>query len=109
MRTLTLLVATMAASCYIGVARADQVSISGGHSSTEIKNACGAAGGDYWGVGGSYGCVNECPNSNGGLGVCGVSCTNGKCEGTTPDRTISGTQRVLQDLLKGKVGVLEAR
>jgi hypothetical protein len=108
MRTFALLVAVIA-SCCSGIARADKVSIGGSHSSTEIKNACGAAGGDYWEVGGSYGCVNECPNSNGGLGVCGVSCTNGKCEGTTPDRTISGNPRVLQDLLKGKVGVVEAK
>jgi hypothetical protein len=108
MRTFTLLVAVMA-SCYIGIAQADKVSISGSHSSTEIKSTCGAAGGDYWEVGGSYGCVNECPNSNGGLGVCGVSCTNGKCEGTTPDRTISGSQRALKGLLKGKIEAVDAK
>jgi hypothetical protein len=108
MRKFTLLVSVMAC-CYIGIAQADRVTISGSHSSSEIKGACGAAGGDYWEVGGSYGCVNECPNSNGGLGVCGVSCTNGKCEGTTPDRTISGNQRALQGLLKGRLGAVEAK
>jgi hypothetical protein len=108
MRTVTVLAAIMA-SCFIGVAHADKVSIGGSHSSSEIKGACGAAGGDYWEVGSSYGCVNECPNSNGGLGVCGVSCTDGKCEGTTPDRTITGSPRALQGLLKGKVEAVEAK
>lgn len=108
MRAVTLL-AAIVASGFIGVAHADKVSISGSHSSSEIKGACGAAGGDYWEVGGSYGCVNECPNSSGGLGVCGVSCTNGKCEGTTPERTISGSSRALQGLLKGKVEAVEAK
>jgi hypothetical protein len=108
MRTLALFVA-VTACCYIGIAQADKVSIGGSHSSSEIKGACGAAGGDYWEVGSSYGCVNECPNSSGGLGVCGVSCTNGKCEGTTPDRTISGNPRALQGLLKGKVEVVEKK
>ena len=108
MRTFILSIAVMA-SCYIGIAQADKISIGGSHSNTEIKNTCGAVGGGYWEVGGSYGCVNECPKSSGGIGFCGVSCTNGKCEGTTPDRTISGNPRVLQGLLKGKVGVLEAK
>jgi hypothetical protein len=108
MRTFVLSVAVLAFA-YIGIAHADKVSIGGSHSSSEIKGACGAAGGDYWEVGGSYGCVNECPNSSGGLGVCGVSCTSGKCEGTTPDRTISGSPRGLQNLLKGKVETTEAK
>ena len=93
----------VALACLVGVAHADKVTIGGTHSSDEIKKTCGNAGGDYWEVGSSYGCVNECKNSSGGLGVCGVSCTSGKCTGTVPDQAISGGQRAMQNLLKGKI------
>jgi len=102
------LLAAMVCACLIGVAHAEKIDISGTHDKSEIRKACQDAGGDSWDVGGSYGCVTECPNSNGGLGVCGISCTNGKCTGTVPGRTISGS-RAMHRLLKGDVITMAPR
>lgn len=95
------LFSTVAFACLLGVAHAEKIDISGTHSSGDIKKTCGEAGGDFWEVGGSYGCVNECKKPDGGLGLCGVSCTSGKCTGTVPDRKVPGSE--IRGLLKGQV------
>jgi hypothetical protein len=59
------------------------VSISGTHGKSEIRSACGKAGGVYSEDPGGYGCTTNCSG-----GQCTVGCkNNGKCNGSVPGRT----------------------
>ena len=93
---------TLAAFAFLAdEAGARVVSVSGTHSSSEVKNTCGKNGGDYFEGGGYYGCSKE--NCDGKGGECGVACnkSNGKCSGWVPGRqtgkvnvgTVGGTLR----------------
>jgi hypothetical protein len=63
-----------------GVASAGHVSISGTHSSNEIRDTCNRAGGEFSEGGGVYGCQKQC-----GGEVCSVTCVGGKCTGNCPN------------------------
>jgi hypothetical protein len=65
-----------------GASWAGQVSISGTHSSAEIKAACDSVGGDFLEGQSGYSCGVECGNDD----TCFVSCNKGgKCTGTCPN------------------------
>jgi hypothetical protein len=62
-----------------GAASAGTVSISGTHSSDEIRATCNRVGGSFSEGGGVYGCTKQCSGQG-----CSVTCVGGKCTGQCP-------------------------
>jgi hypothetical protein len=62
-----------------GAASAGHVSISGTHSSDEIRATCNREGGSFGEGGGVYTCHKKC-----GGEVCKVTCVGGNCTGECP-------------------------
>jgi hypothetical protein len=74
--------------------------LSGTHSSHEIKLQCDAAGGVFIGPGKSNGGKYGCDVNGGGMVYCSKK---GKCEGSDPPKRVSGTdKRPITDVLTTK-------
>lgn len=70
------------------ISHASQIRMLRAHPTvTQLKAACGAAGGSYSEIGGEYSCTVE--DCDGEGGTCGITCTSQGCWGVTP-RLITG-------------------
>ena len=100
MRKLAVIIIALATLGFLaGSASAGYVSISGTHSSMEIRSTCAKEGGTYSEDPGGYGCSKDCGSS-----TCTVACKNdGQCVGECPKcgqaRVVARNFRVLTHYL----------
>lgn len=81
-------------------ARADTVKLDNKYSPSQLKSACGKAGGDYLRGGNVWSCSKKC-----GEGVCSVTCDKDECTGTTPSHQgkPAADDRLVADVLNGNL------